>query len=85
MQYREKTADDNERLRVGSAGAIALATNTMPFFIVNDRVDIALAADADGVHLGQHDLPMQAARMILGPDKLIGRSTTNPPQSSSGR
>ena len=47
-------------------------------FIVNDRVDIAAAAAADGVHLGQQDLPMEAARQILGPDRLIGRSTTSP-------
>lgn len=40
--------------------------------LINDRVDIALAADADGVHLGQSDLPAQAVRKILGPDKIIG-------------
>ena len=43
-------------------------------FIVNDRLDIALAADADGVHLGQEDLPLEAARPLMG-DKLIGVST----------
>lgn len=42
--------------------------------IINDRTDIALAVDADGVHLGQHDLPIHAARKLLGPSKLIGRS-----------
>lgn len=45
-------------------------------FIVNDRVDIALAAQADGVHIGQGDLPLEAARHIVG-DKLIGVSTHN--------
>ncbi|MBO6513949.1 MAG: thiamine phosphate synthase [Phycisphaerales bacterium] len=47
--------------------------------IINDRTDIALAVDADGVHLGQSDLPTHAARELLGPSKLIGRScaTTN--------
>lgn len=44
-------------------------------FIVNDRADIALLSDADGVHLGQDDLPISAARLILGRDKLIGVST----------
>lgn len=44
-------------------------------FIVNDRVDIAAAAQADGVHLGQDDLPVKEAREILGPRKLIGVST----------
>jgi len=43
--------------------------------IVNDRVDIALAAGADGVHLGQDDLPAPEARKILGPDSIIGVST----------
>ncbi|TAF09370.1 MAG: thiamine phosphate synthase, partial [Nostocales cyanobacterium] len=46
-------------------------------FIINDRVDLALAVDADGVHLGQQDMPIAVARQLLGPQKLIGRSTTN--------
>ena len=44
-------------------------------FIVNDRVDVAIAAGADGVHLGQEDLPYIYARDQMGPDRLIGRST----------
>lgn len=43
--------------------------------IINDRIDLALAVDADGVHLGQGDLPPAIARRLLGPDRLIGRST----------
>ncbi len=46
-------------------------------FIVNDRVDVAQAVGADGVHLGQEDLPLADARKILGSDKLIGISTHN--------
>jgi thiamine-phosphate pyrophosphorylase len=46
-------------------------------FIVNDRCDLALAVDADGVHLGQEDLPLDLARKVMGPDKLIGISTHN--------
>jgi thiamine-phosphate pyrophosphorylase len=42
--------------------------------IINDRVDIAMALDADGVHLGQTDLPVWAARELMGPDKIIGLS-----------
>lgn len=45
--------------------------------IVNDRVDVALAADADGVHLGARSIPVVAARRVLGPDKLIGCSVHN--------
>ena len=44
-------------------------------FLVNDRLDLALAAEADGVHLGQDDLPVAVARRLLGPERLIGRST----------
>ncbi len=44
-------------------------------FLVNDRTDVAAAVDADGVHLGQDDLPVEAARRLLGPQKLIGVST----------
>ena len=47
-------------------------------FIVNDRVDIALAVDADGVHLGDDDLPIREARRLLGPEKIIGASAANP-------
>src|SRR5712691_872991 len=46
-------------------------------FIVNDRVDVAQGVGADGVHLGQEDLPLADARKIMGPDKLIGISTHN--------
>lgn len=46
-------------------------------FIINDRADIALAAEADGLHLGQNDLPLSEARRILGKNKVIGISTHN--------
>lgn len=46
-------------------------------FIVNDRIDLALAADADGVHLGARSLPIVAARRVVGPDLLVGRSVHN--------
>ncbi len=46
-------------------------------FLINDRVDIALAVQADGMHLGQQDLPLAAARAVLGPGKIIGVSVSN--------
>ena len=46
-------------------------------FIVNDRADIARAVDADGVHLGQEDLPVELARRVLNPGKCVGYSTHN--------
>ncbi|WP_035273288.1 thiamine phosphate synthase [Desulfogranum japonicum] len=49
-------------------------------FLINDFVDIALLVDADGVHVGQEDLPVPAVRELLGPDKIIGLSTHSPEQ-----
>ena len=49
--------------------------------IVNDRADIALAVDAEGLHIGQDDLPYRAARDIVGPDKIIGVSVSDLPQA----
>jgi thiamine-phosphate pyrophosphorylase len=60
------------------AQALALrqaATEAGAMFIVNDRCDLAMAVDADGVHLGQEDLPITYARRVLGPGKIIGLST----------
>lgn len=76
LQYREKTANDAVRLEQ----AIKLRQLCHAYgalFIINDRVDLALAVDADGVHLGQQDLPIAVARQLLGTQRLIGRSTTN--------
>ena len=55
--------------------AIEIARISNVKIIINDRVDIALVTDADGVHLGQDDLPPAEARKILGPDAIIGYST----------
>lgn len=55
--------------------AAKIARENEVILIVNDRVDIALAINADGVHLGQTDMPAEAARRLLGPKKIIGVST----------
>ncbi|MFN3393102.1 MAG: thiamine phosphate synthase [Candidatus Thermochlorobacter sp.] len=71
IQLRDKHLPAKELFAL----AVAMRTLTLAFgklFIVNDRADIALAANADGVHLGQTDLPIPAARKILGKDKIIG-------------
>ena len=74
VQYREKLLNDNEK--VNQAKDLAcLCRKYNSLFIVNDRIDIALAVDADGIHLGQEDIPTKIAREILGPEKVIGRST----------
>jgi thiamine-phosphate pyrophosphorylase len=77
VQYRRKEADDADRLQEAQA-LCELCHRYGALFILNDRVDIALAVGADGVHLGQNDLPIAVARQILGRDKIVGRSTTNP-------
>ncbi|MEM9161701.1 MAG: thiamine phosphate synthase [Cyanobacteria bacterium P01_F01_bin.4] len=77
VQYREKTADDCQRLPLAQQMK-TLCDRYDALFIINDRVDLALAVGADGVHLGQQDLPIQVARDLLGPDCIVGRSTTNP-------
>ncbi|MEK6762065.1 MAG: thiamine phosphate synthase [Nitrospirota bacterium] len=74
FQYRNKTAS----MKDAYVEALALrqaAAKAGVLFIVNDRCDLALAIDADGVHLGQGDLPLDLARKVMGPEKLIGIST----------
>jgi thiamine-phosphate pyrophosphorylase len=79
FQYRNKTASMKdaymEALTLHDAAAKAGV-----LFIVNDRCDLAMAVDADGVHLGQQDLPLDLARKVMGPKKLIGISTHNADQ-----
>ncbi len=77
VQYRHKTVDDEVRLVLAQRLA-QLCRHYGALFLVNDRIDIALAVDADGVHLGQQDLPVALARQLLGPERLVGQSTTNP-------
>lgn len=77
VQYREKQANDDQRLAIAQQ-LCQLCHQYNALFIVNDRIDIAVAVNADGVHLGQQDMTMPVARQLLGPHKLIGRSTTNP-------
>ena len=74
VQYRAKEGDDRSRLEEARA-LRRLCARHGALFLVNDRIDLALAVDADGVHLGQDDLPPALARRLLGPDRLIGRST----------
>ena len=74
VQYRCKQGDDRERLKEAIAVRDLCRTHGA-LFIVNDRVDLAMAADADGVHLGQDDMPADVARSLIGADRLLGLST----------
>ncbi|MCB4792862.1 MAG: thiamine phosphate synthase [Elusimicrobia bacterium] len=69
VQYRNKEGSTKELLEEATL-LIKKCTNKL--FIINDRIDIALAIDADGVHLGQDDMPYKIARKLLGKDKIIG-------------
>ena len=76
LQLRAKSLSSKEFLE--TARIIRKITKDKgTVFIVNDRVDIALLTDADGVHLGQGDLPVKEARRLLGNNKIIGYSTHN--------
>lgn len=76
IQYREKQADTRRMVRVArDLGRVCRRRGAV--FLVNDRLDVALAVEADGVHLGQQDMPVALARQLLGPDKLIGVSVQN--------
>jgi thiamine-phosphate pyrophosphorylase len=77
VQYRAKSMTDQLRLQEAQA-LRSLCTQYQALFIVNDRIDLALAVGADGVHLGQDDFPVDVARQLLGSHRIIGRSTTNP-------
>ena len=74
VQYRRKQGNDQQRLLEAQA-LKTLCSRFEALFIINDRIDLALLVDADGVHLGQDDLPLSEARQLLGPERLLGRST----------
>lgn len=80
IQYREK--DKPSRHMLDECIQIQkITSDAKACFIVNDHVEIALLCNADGVHLGQDDLPINAVRQCIGPTKIIGCSTHNPQQA----
>ena len=79
IQYRNKHEAMNEVYR-NALELRTIARNSGVTFIVNDRCDVGLAVEADGVHLGQSDLPIRLAREVLGAKCLIGISTHSPEQ-----
>lgn len=74
VQYREKERSRRE-IYEGAAKLRRITKDYNALFIVNDFVDIATCVNADGVHLGQDDLPLKEARKIIGKDRIIGIST----------
>lgn len=82
IQLREKDAEVADLLKWGELFREAAARNGA-LFILNDRPDVALALDADGVHLGQEDLSLDEARALMGADAILGLSTHSPQQWDS--
>ncbi|TOO70859.1 thiamine phosphate synthase [Vibrio parahaemolyticus] len=79
VQVREKHGDVREFIERAQAVKTILEGTGVPL-IINDRVDVALAVDADGVHLGQSDMPATIARELIGPNKILGLSIENEEQ-----
>ncbi len=75
VQLREKSVSTKEFLKLAIGVKEITARYKIPL-IINDRLDIALAVDAEGLHIGQDDLPMLKARELLGPNKIIGVSAS---------
>jgi thiamine-phosphate pyrophosphorylase len=80
VQYREKDKSSATKLRECES-IRELTRRAGALFLVNDDVAVAQAVDADGVHVGQDDLPISTVRRLLGPDKIIGLSTHSPDQA----
>ena len=82
IQYREKKAAKSSVEMFAECQAIREMTRAAGVtFIVNDHVDVAMLVGADGVHVGQDDLPVAAVRELIGPGKIIGLSTHSPEQA----
>ena len=76
IQLRDKSASSRALFEMAKE-LRAITREAGVSFIVNDRLDIALAVDADGLHVGQSDLPATEARRLLGPDKILGVSASS--------
>lgn len=76
IQYRDKDASTRTMVETAMAMKAAMEGSGVPL-VINDRVDVALAAGVDGVHLGREDMPPHAARRLLGPGAIIGLTVKN--------
>ncbi|KAL5562841.1 hypothetical protein UlMin_032588 [Ulmus minor] len=80
IQLREKDIETCDFLDAAKSCLEICRSHGVPF-LINDRIDVALACDADGVHVGQSDMPAHMARALLGPEKIIGVSCKTPEQA----
>jgi thiamine-phosphate pyrophosphorylase len=77
IQFRQKSGSTKQMIEI-ALGMKRICAEKGAAFIVNDRIDVAIAAEADGVHLGQDDFPIPLARKLLGKDRIIGGSAATP-------
>jgi thiamine-phosphate diphosphorylase / hydroxyethylthiazole kinase len=84
VQYRDKHAETGELISTASKLHQITKSHAVPL-LINDRVDVALAIGAEGVHLGQDDMPIAAARKILGNDAIIGMTATSIEEAQSAQ
>lgn len=84
VQLRDPAASARELVALGRRLREVLAGSGVPL-LVNDRADVAAASGADGVHVGQQDLPVESARALLGPDSFVGLSIQRPEQLAALR
>jgi thiamine-phosphate pyrophosphorylase len=75
IQYREKNKSTKEMIEDGNQ--LRKICNGRAVLLIDDRIDIALAIDADGVHIGQEDMPYHSVKKLLGKDKIIGLTVHN--------
>jgi thiamine-phosphate pyrophosphorylase len=80
IQLREKEASTREFIALGRRLQQLCHARQVPL-IINDRLDVALAIEADGVHVGQEDMPVALARRLLGPDKIVGATVSTPQEA----
>lgn len=81
LQLREKNRTTREYLSLAEKVHELTRRYDVPL-LIDDRLDVAMAMDAEGVHLGQSDLPIHMARRILGPDKIVGATAKTVPQAT---
>lgn len=84
FQLRDKAGEDATILEAAATARELCAAAGVPL-LINDRPDLAIEAGADGVHVGQDDMPVAQARAVMGPDRIVGLSTHAPAQVDAGR
>ena len=83
VQFREKDLESSD-FYTAAMSAVSLCHRYRVPCIINDRIDIMLAVNADGIHIGQQDLPVDVARQLVGPERILGYSVSNVQEARCG-